>query len=56
MEFDGEKFKAKLLQEPYFVKNMHQNDEGWYTVEDVTDWVIYTPKYSVTPNTAYLLT
>lgn len=55
IEFCEEKFKAKLLQEPYNVKNMREGDEAWYTVEDVTDWVIYTPEFTVTPGKAYLL-
>ena len=55
IEFCGEKFKAKLLQEPYNVENMHEGDENWYTVEEVTDWVIYTPNFTVTPGKAYLL-
>lgn len=55
IEFKEERFKAKLLQEPYGVHNMHTGDEGWYTVEDVTDWIIYTPAFSVSPDMAYLL-
>lgn len=53
--FEGDKFRAKLLQEPYAVAGMHEGDEGVYTVEDVTDWMIYTPEYSVKPSAAYLL-
>lgn len=53
--FEGEKFRARLTQEPYGIPDMHEGDEGWYTVEDVTDWVIYTPKFAVRPDTAYLL-
>ena len=53
--FDGERFKAKLLQEPYDVSDMHTGDEGWYTVEDVTDWIIYTSETAVHPDTVYLL-
>lgn len=55
IEFEGEKFKAKLTQEPYNVKNMHEGNIGWYTVQDVTDWVIYTPDFAVAPRNAYLL-
>ncbi len=55
IEFEGDKFKAKLIQEPYRVPNIHEGDEGWYTVNDVTDWTIYTPEFSVIPGTAYLL-
>ncbi len=55
LEFDGEKFKAKLTQEPYNVKSMHQGDETWFTVKDVTDWIIYTPNFPVNPGSAYML-
>lgn len=55
LDFEGDRFKAKLLQEPYGVEDMHEGDEGWYTVEDVTDWMIYTPQFMVKPDTAYLL-
>lgn len=55
LSFEGDRFKAKLLQEPYGVESMHEGDEGWYTVEDVTDWLIYTPQFAVKPDTAYLL-
>ena len=55
IEFEGDKFKAKLLQEPYNVKNMNKGDEGWYTVNDVTDWMIYTPNLTVNPGNVYLL-
>lgn len=56
IDFEGEKFKAKLKQEPYDVKDVHEGDEMYFTVKDVTDWVIYTPKFKVTPDTTYLLT
>lgn len=50
-----ERFKARLLQEPYNVEGIHNGDERWYTVEDVTDWIIYTPDFTVSPDKAYLL-
>jgi len=53
--FEGDKFKAKLLQEPYQVKGIHEGDENWYTVQDVTDWVIYTPHFAVNPGNVYVL-
>lgn len=55
LEIKGDKFKAKLTQEPYNVPNMHTGDEGWYTKNDITDWIIYTKEYSVNPDNAYLL-
>lgn len=55
ISFEGDKFKAKLLQEPYNVKDIHEGDERWYTIQDITDWIIYTPKFTVSPRNAYLL-
>lgn len=55
IEFDKNKFKARLTQEPYNVSNIHEGDEKWFTLEDVTDWIIYTPKFDISPKNIYLL-
>ncbi len=55
IEINKGKFKGRLTQEPYYIEGIHKDYENWYTKEDVTDWIIYTPEYSVTPDTAYLL-
>ena len=55
IEFEGDKFKAKLIQEPYNVKSFHIGDESVFSIADVTDWVIYTKKFSVNPSSVYLL-
>lgn len=55
LEFKGEKFRCKLTQEPYNVKNMHQGDEAWFTVNDVTDWIVYTPKIAINPQNVYII-
>lgn len=55
IEFQGDNFKARLLQEPYNVENIHEGDERIYTVQDVTDWSINTPDFTVTPESVYLL-
>ena len=54
-EFDDESFTAKLTQEPYDVPDMHEGDIGTYTVDDITDWIVYTPNGQITPETAYLI-
>lgn len=54
-EIKGNKFKAKLTQEPYNVEGIHTGDEAWYTKNDITDWIIYTKEYAINPDTAYLL-
>lgn len=55
LEIKGNKFKAKLTQEPYYFDDIHEGYINWYTVNDITDWVIYTPEYSIIPDTAFLL-
>lgn len=55
LEIKEDKFKAKLTQEPYNVDDIHEGDERWYTIQDVTDWIIYTPKMAVSPDLVYLL-
>lgn len=55
LEIKGDKFKAKLTQEPYYFPDIHEGYEDWYTKENVTDWIIYTKNFSVTPDTAFLL-
>lgn len=54
-EFDGDRFKAQLTQEPYNVSNIHKGDEKWFTLEDVTDWIIFTHKFEIKPQNVYLL-
>lgn len=55
LEIKKDKLKAKLTQEPYDVLNMHTGDIAWYTKEDVTDWLIYTKDFMISPDNAYLL-
>ncbi|MDE6285071.1 MAG: DUF4026 domain-containing protein [Bacilli bacterium] len=55
LEVKKDKFRAKLTQESYYFKDMHVGDEHWYTVDDVTDWIIYTPKFAIHPGSVFLL-
>ena len=55
LEIKGNKFKCKLTQEPYDIPDMHTGDEDWYTLDDMTDWIIYTKDFAVSPSNAYLL-
>ena len=55
-EFTENGFKAELTQEPYDVPDMHTGDIGEYTVNDVTDWMLFSKKLGrITPETAYLI-
>ncbi|MBP3413861.1 MAG: DUF4026 domain-containing protein [Clostridia bacterium] len=55
LEYSDSKFIAKLSQEPYYIKNMHEGDIGTYTADQITDWCIYKSGTKITPDTAYLL-
>lgn len=55
IEFDGDKFSARLTQEPYDISGMHEGDVGTFTADQVTDWIIYADDTGITPETAYLL-
>lgn len=51
---DG-RFTAKLTQEPYYVKGVHEGYEGEFGPEDLTDWIIFTPERRLTPDDVYLM-
>ena len=53
MEEDG--FKARLTQEPYNIPNLHEGDEGIYSIDYVSDWMIHTENGVISPETVYLL-
>lgn len=55
LEIGDKKFKARLTQEPYDNINMKINDEAWFTINDVTDWIIYTKKNRISPDEVYIL-
>ena len=55
LEINGSKFRAVLTQEPYDISHLHEGDEGDYSLSDLTDWILYTEKSTITPDTVYLL-
>ena len=55
VEVEGDRFKAKIENEAYYINELHAGDEVWFTIDSVTYWKIYTPKFVVEPSKAYLL-
>jgi len=55
LSMEGDNFKARLNQEPYNIPNLHEVDEGTYSIDYVSDWRIHTEKGAITPETVYLL-
>lgn len=55
LEIKGNKFKAKLTQEPYNIPDIKVGDEVWFKVSEITDWIIYTKEYAINPGTVCLI-
>ena len=55
LSMEGDSFKARLTQEPYNIPNLHEGDEGTYSIDYVSDWRIHTKNGVVSPETVYLL-
>ena len=55
LKAEGDRIWAKLTQEPYYIAGLHVGDEGWYTLKEITDWIIYTPERRIMPDDVYLL-
>lgn len=55
ISMEGDSFKAVLTQEPYYIPDLHEGDEGTYSINYVSDWMIYAEKGIIKPETVYLL-
>lgn len=55
VDIKEDSFTAKLAQNAYWVDDIHEGDIMELTVDDVTNWRIYTKKIAVNPENVYLL-
>ncbi|WP_160686560.1 DUF4026 domain-containing protein [Clostridium sp. C2-6-12] len=55
IEINDTKIRGILTQEPYYIKNLEVNSEMELAIEDLTDWILYTPDNQITPDSVYLL-
>ncbi len=53
VKFNDDGFTAKLTQDPYWVSDIHKDDERDYTVNSVTDWRIAFGGRVLSPETVY---
>lgn len=56
LDIKEEKIKVELIQEPYSNKKIHKGYIEWYKISEITDWLIYTKKFIISPENVYLLT
>lgn len=54
-DINGLKAKGVLTQEPYYIKDLKSGTEMELDLNHLTDWVLYTDKGQVTPDSVYLL-
>lgn len=55
LDIAGDKMKAKLTQAPYMIKGLREGDVLELDVEEMTDWLVYTPEFSINPDNIYLM-
>lgn len=49
------KIEGKLLNQPYWISGLNKGDVKSYPLDLLTDWVIYSPDNTFTPDSIYLL-
>ncbi|NDV68060.1 DUF4026 domain-containing protein [Dysgonomonas sp. 25] len=52
---EDNKIKGKLLNQPYWIDGLNEGDIKEYPTELLTDWIIYSPEETYTPDTIYQL-
>lgn len=55
LDINEDNIHAVLTQEPYYIKDLKADTEMDVNLKDLTDWILYTPKGQVTPDSIYLL-
>ncbi len=56
IQIDNNKITAQLLNQPYWIKDLNEKDiKTDITSELLTDWVIYSPEHTYTPDSIYAL-
>ena len=51
----GNQIEGKLLNQPYWIAALNEGDIKTYPLDLLTDWVIYSPDNTYTPDSIYLL-
>lgn len=54
-EFDDNTVTAELTQEPYYINGLHEGHVGKYSIEEITDWLIFTPNMRISSDEVYIL-
>lgn len=52
---ENNQIEGKLLNQPYWISGLNEGDVKTYPLDVLTDWVIYSPDNTYTPDSIYLL-
>lgn len=55
LSVSDDKIKGKLLNQPYWISALKEGDVKTFPLEVLTDWLIYSPDNTYSPDSAYLL-
>nr|WP_252191238.1 DUF2314 domain-containing protein [Providencia rettgeri] len=55
ISWNGDQFEGRLINHPFYVKDMQEGETYPLTRDDITDWTIYFQDGSYTPDTIYKL-
>lgn len=55
LSVSDDKIEGKLLNQPYWISALKEGDVKTFPLEVLTDWLIYSPDNTYSPDSAYLL-
>lgn len=55
LSIEGDKIEGKLLNQPYWISGLNEGDINTYPLEVLTDWLIYSPDNTYTPDSIYTI-
>lgn len=55
LSIENNQIQGKLLNQPYWISGLNEGDVNIYPLDVLTDWIIYSPDNTYTPDSIYLL-
>jgi uncharacterized protein YegJ (DUF2314 family) len=54
-KINEDSIEAELTNDPYYVSSIKKGDVATYPIDMITDWILFTKEYRITPDDVYLL-
>jgi uncharacterized protein YegJ (DUF2314 family) len=55
LSIQNKQIEGKLLNQPYWISGLNEGDVATYPLDVLTDWIIYSPESTYTPDSIYQL-